>query len=1336
MRRALRISAWVLGSSAALLALLVIAVLIAGNTRAGAGMIERLTYQLTGGNVKLIGLGGSFPGDVTLERLELNDRGGMWLSAEHIALRWSPAALLQWHVQASSLQVARLDMEREPLPSRSSDASKTSIPVIDVERFSLDVVQLGAALTGRPVTLSARGGGRMVSLEDARVDLESHRIDAAGIGDYTLALRFDPARMDATLTAHEPASGPLENILQLPGLGALAANLSIHGPRNAERVELELSAGELKAQAQGSLDLHEGAADLDFALAAPSMSPRPDLRWQRFSLKGHWQGAFTAPTADGHMEVDRLDLPGNASIASLRADLSAGGGVIGLKGLIDGLRIPGPQPGLLQRDALKIEASLRPQESTRPLKVSITHRLFSLAAQAATAAPQSAVLELRLPDLAPLAALDAQDVRGAATIKAQLERHDGDVIFSVTADSTLTGGKASWVAMAGNRVALSLSGAISDAQATVDRLQLGGRDWTLAANAKASRSSAPGGAVPPGAPATSVIEELVSSLDARWDLNVTDLGIVSSALHGELKASGHLGGAPAAMSADATVKSTLSIHGSTPGAVSAELQASGLPSSPSASVAAKGEVDGAPLLFTASLARMGRSGLRATVQRGEWKSASLTGEWTMPSTFADSRGHAALHIADLTDLNHLLGASVNGKLDAGVDFTPQGGRTLAKFELDGENLAAGQLGGSVHVSGEGTTDSVAAQLGAKIPDLNGFAAELSADAQVDLEHRAVHVLHAQMDYRGQQIHLLSAAKVSYGSAFSIDELKAGVQDAVLEAHGEISPALDLHASLSHINPKLINAFEPELVLQGTIDGTANLRGSLSAPTGRISLSARGLRFQSDEALGFPALDLIAGAELSADSAALDIKLNAGSASHVNITGDTPLDAAGSYNLKVEGTLDIGVATPYLEARGLHATGALAVNATVAGSRAEPQIRGDVTLANGSFRDYVRGINLTKIGAQISGSQGTLEIKSFTASATTGSLSMSGSIGVLQAGIPVELKLTAAGAQLISSNILTANLDADVHVSGHALERLEVGGTIQAHRAVIGIPDSLPPDVAVLDVHRRDKAVPPAGKSAVIDLDIAIKAPREVLVQGRGLDAEFGGDEGLHVGGSSNAPVVTGSLNLLRGTFAIGSSKLTFDNSSRVTFDGVGLKKNIDPTLDLTASTTVQNVTATLHITGYADSPKIELSSSSGQSQDEIMALLLFGQPAAQLTALQIAEVGAALATLSGGGGANPLTRLQRGLGLDRLSVGSNTTTTATGATENSGAAIQAGRYVSKRVYVENKLSTTGQSQVQVDVDLSKHLKLQTRLGNGTAVQGTTPENDPGSSIGLNYQFEY
>ena len=138
-----------------------------------------------------------------------------------------------------------------------------------------------------------------------------------------------------------------------------------------------------------------------------------------------------------------------------------------------------------------------------------------------------------------------------------------------------------------------------------------------------------------------------------------------------------------------------------------------------------------------------------------------------------------------------------------------------------------------------------------------------------------------------------------------------------------------------------------------------------------------------------------------------------------------------------------------------------------------------------------------------------------------------------------------------------------------------------------------------------------------------------------------------------------------------------------------------------------------------------------------MSLLLFGEPAAQLTALQAAQIGAALASLSGvgGSGGNPLAKVQKALGLDRLSVGGGTSTGAAGQT--SGAAVEAGRYVSNRVFVGAKQSTTGFTQVEVDVDLTKRLKLQTRLGNGTATtQGTTPENDPGSTVGLMYQFEY
>ena len=73
----------------------------------------------------------------------------------------------------------------------------------------------------------------------------------------------------------------------------------------------------------------------------------------------------------------------------------------------------------------------------------------------------------------------------------------------------------------------------------------------------------------------------------------------------------------------------------------------------------------------------------------------------------------------------------------------------------------------------------------------------------------------------------------------------------------------------------------------------------------------------------------------------------------------------------------------------------------------------------------------------------------------------------------------------------------------------------------------------------------------------------------------------------------------------------------------------------------------------------------------------------------------------------------------------------------SGTVVEAGRYVSNPVFVAARQSSPGFSQVEVDVDLSKHLKLQIRPGNGSATkQGSTPENDPGSSVGAVYQFEY
>ena len=70
MPRALKISAWVVGSLLALVALLVIAVLIVGNTESGRALVVRMTSRLTDGHVQLAGIHGSFPAALDLDKHE------------------------------------------------------------------------------------------------------------------------------------------------------------------------------------------------------------------------------------------------------------------------------------------------------------------------------------------------------------------------------------------------------------------------------------------------------------------------------------------------------------------------------------------------------------------------------------------------------------------------------------------------------------------------------------------------------------------------------------------------------------------------------------------------------------------------------------------------------------------------------------------------------------------------------------------------------------------------------------------------------------------------------------------------------------------------------------------------------------------------------------------------------------------------------------------------------------------------------------------------------------------------------------------------------------------
>jgi translocation and assembly module TamB len=1317
MRRGLKITAWTAGALLALILLLIGALLIVGNTDSGRDFIVRMTSRLTKGNVQIAGIHGSFPASLDLDRLQLADDDGIWLFAEHISLRWTPSALLTRHIKVDTLHVALLHMERTPLPDKEKKPSSTpSIPHADLANLTVDKLELGKALAGEPVSLVVKGTAHLRSLQDMTAHVVAQR--TGGNGNYEVQLQFDPSRMDATLKLQEPANGPLENLIKVPGLGELSLSARLSGPRNAENIELTLDAGPLRVRARGAINLVQNSADLEYSLTAPQMTPYPGLTWQSVELKGRFHGPFTTPTADGHLFVKQLQAPGGAELAALDANLTARSGLMTLHAGIDGLVIPGPQPTLFQDSRLSLDASILLDDPKRPLQLAANHRLFALKANAITAGERSAQLDLRIPDVAPFAALGGQTIRGDADIKAHVKYSESSTNLTADATANIDGGAAAWAGLVrGGGTRLQIAGGLTDKQITIERLQLNGPAIALSGTGISARTDA-------------------QELSAKLDLRLPDLAKVSPAVLGSLKLSGKIKGPVNSLTADTDLTSTLSIHGSPQGTLSATVHADGLPKSPRGTVEAHGDLDGAPLRLNVSLERGSGDVYHAVIQHADWKSAHADGDVTSGSDVAQAKGNVRFRMGQLSDLNRLLESTLQGSVSGTLALTPVAGKSHAQIQLDAKDVVAGGVTANAQLSATGTMDALDIKLAAQSPAIGGEPATVNSTAQLNVTAKELRLASLDAAYHNQNIKLLSPAKLSFADGFAVAGLKVGAQEAVLEADGRVSPALDIRASLKQLKPGLINAFVPGLLATGTIQANAQVQGSFAAPTGKVTLDATGVRAADDAARGLPAADLHGTAQLMGNTAKVDAKLIAGSASQLALSGRTPLAADGTLDLKLAGNLDMGLLNPLLEARGRHVTGEVTIDTTVTGAAASPEIGGTVRLAKGSIRDYTQGINLSDITGELSGSHGLLRIEKLTARAAPGNVSVEGTIGVLQPKIPVDLKITAKDAQPIANNIVTANLDAELKVTGTAREELEVGGTVRINRADVEIPSGLPPNVAVLDVRRPGQAKPPPPeKPLVVKLNITVDAPRQILVKGRGLDAELGGQ--LQIRGTADSPTVGGGFELQRGFFTLVSSKLTFTNGT-VTFSGAGLKNKIDPTLDFTASTQVVDVTATIRITGLADAPKIELSSTPELPQDEILARLLFGQAASTLSALQVVQIGAALASMGGGGGGlNPVAKIQKALGLDRLAVGSATTTTATGAQQTNGASIEAGRYVSSRVFVAVKETTTGTSQLAVDVDLTKHLKLQTKLGNGnTSAQGTTPESDPGSSVGLAYQFEY
>jgi translocation and assembly module TamB len=1335
-----KILAWIAGILIAMPALLVVAILVTANIDPGRRLIERLTPQLTGDAVRIGGISGRFPDALRIAHIEVRDKTGAYVTVTDAALDWLPLQLLHGLAAVDLLSAANVTMERLPVSSGSSGSGTFSVPLrVAVRQLRIDELDVARPVAGTAMALAVQGHARIDVLRDlpgidpadeAALTLALRQRD--GSGRYDIDASLTPAGNHAVITADEPPGGPLAKLAALPAIGAIAARIGIDGPRDALATRLAITAGGLKANADGTIDAVHRSADLSLSASAPAMAPSPDLSWQAVALDAQVQGPFTRPHARAKLHVATLQAAG-AAIGAIDATVEGDAGAVQLRGTIDALRLPGPKPDLLQAAPIQVEADARLDTPDRPVRFAIRHPLIAAAGTATTGGTPQVQANLTLPDLAPFAAAGGIALAGHSALTLHATAANGDA--TVQADGTvgITGGMAPIPGLVGDDATIGAAATVHGGAITISRLALNGRTLTVSAKGSVAADEA----------------------EADADVALSDLSVLAPQLAGALAVKAHAAGPTDAITAHAELSGHVAARGMESGPLTATLDATGLPNAPAATLTAQGSLIGAPVDL-ALAARRSDGALSVTIDRAGWKSLNAGGSVVLPAGSSVPQGQVHLAMTRLEDLAPLVGQKLAGSLTASLDADAE--RAKLDMQARGAGLAgaastsrvalaltvthpathpvvdatlaidgfsAAGVAGSARMQVRGPQDALAIRLDASLPLLDGGPASLSGAATVNAAGDAATLSAFQAGWKGETLRLLGPARIDFADGVAVDRLRMGLRQAVLNLSGKVSPTLDLTASLRDLPADIAAVVAPGFAADGTIRADARLTGPTARPSGTVTLAATGLRLRSGPGRALPVAAVNARAALAGTSADIDAALTAGT-SRLTVTGRAPI-GAGTLGLRAGGAIDLALLDPIVAAEGRRVRGRVALDATVGGTLAAPALAGTLRLSGGEVQDFAQGLHLTDMTALLRAQGDAVRIEQFSAAAGPGTITAAGSMGVLAPGIPIDLTLTARNARPLSSDLLTAQLNADLTLRGQALGALAIGGTVLIQRADIRIPERLPTSVPVLNVRLPNaKPPPPPAPPPDIAMDVTVNAPEQIFVRGRGLDAELGGR--IHIAGTLANLQPSGGFELRRGTFSLAGQTLNFTRGE-VSFAGDGLT---DPSLDFVATSTNGAVLATLEISGSARAPKIVLSSSPELPQDEVLAQLLFGRSASQLGPFELAQIAAALANLTGvaPGAGDPLGSVRQALGLDRLSVGS---------TASGGAALQAGRYVARGVYVGVQQGVSGGSQAQVQVDLLKGLKLQGTVGTGGAPTGSqtiTPENDPGSSVGLTYQFEY
>ncbi len=645
-----------------------------------------------------------------------------------------------------------------------------------------------------------------------------------------------------------------------------------------------------------------------------------------------------------------------------------------------------------------------------------------------------------------------------------------------------------------------------------------------------------------------------------------------------------------------------------------------------------------------------------------------------------------------------------GKLTANILLDPRGttvDATLQARGIQSGTMRLGRLAANARlIDGRGrVTASVAGQRG-RLFDLQVMGdvqpRQIRLSANGTLDRRSLSIASGGLLQQTEDGWRLSPTTIAYGGG--------RVQLAGI-AGGE---TVEVEARLNALPLTLLDLVNSQIGLGGAATGSISFAWPRAGlPTGKAELRVANLT-RSGLTLSSAPIDLGLNAELTRDRLAARavaatggqtigqaqlLLTPLGQGDLVTRLSNAPLVAQLRYN----GRADTLWRLTNVEIIDL--SGPVTVTADARGTLTNPEISGNVAADDIRLESPVTGMVLTGVKAR--GIFGGSKLVLSSVSGTTkggGTVSGSGTFDLSAArGVGIDLKVQANAATLLDRDDIGATITGPLSIQSTG-DGGVISGEVELVRSRFALGRAAAvaaiPELRLIEKNRSDDDFAPVAPSKPWRLDLKANARNRLTVTGLGIDSEWRAN--LQIGGTVTDPALRGTAELIRGGYEFAGRRFDL-RSGEIRFDG---SVPANPTLDIEAVADVSGLSATIRVQGSSDKPQISFSSIPSMPEDELLSRLLFGTSITNLSAPEALQLAGAVGSLRGGkGGLDPINAVRKAAGLDRLRI------LPADPQTGQGTSLAAGKYLTRRIYVELITDGQGYSATRVEYQISRWLTL-------------------------------